>query len=107
VFRTAWTLLRNVRDVFQFGFGFRDDVPEIGRQIGDPWPWKGAFYDTDYSFVAHTSTDGDKLLQIWGPHTSRRNGYQAEAVSGIESLPDGEVKIVRDEGVRRCQKVRV
>ena len=84
-------------DVFQFGFGFRDRVPGIGRQMGDPWAWKGAFYDTDYSFVAHPSTDGDKLLQLWGPHTSRRNGYQAEAVPGIGSLPGGEVKIVRDE----------
>lgn len=84
-------------DVFQFGFGFRDRVPGIGRQMGDPWAWKGAFYDTDYSFVAHASTDGDKLLQIWGSHTSRRNGYQAEAVPGIESVPGAEVKIVRDD----------
>jgi hypothetical protein len=57
----------------------------------------GGFGGADYSFVAHPSSDGDKLLQLWGPHTARRNGYQAEAVPGIESLPGSEVKIVRDE----------
>jgi hypothetical protein len=84
-------------DVLQFSFGFRERVPRMGRQMGDPWAWKGSFYDSDYSFVAHTSTDGDKLTQIWGADTSRRNGYQTEAVPGIESVPDGLIKIARDE----------
>src|SRR6202007_191560 len=77
--------------------GFRERVPSIGRQMGDPWAWKGSFYDTDYSFVAHSSTQGDKLIQIWGANTSRRNGYQADAVPGIETVPGGVVKIARNE----------
>jgi hypothetical protein len=84
-------------DVFQFSFGFRDRVPGIGRQIGDPWAWKGTFYDADYSFVAHASTGGDRLIRIWGPDTSRRNGYQTEAVPGIGPVTGGTVKITRDE----------
>jgi hypothetical protein len=83
--------------VFQFSFGFRDRAPHIGRQMHDPWAWKGDFYDTDYSFVAHASADGDKLIRIWGPDTSRRNGYQTDTVPGIESVPGGQVKITRDE----------
>ncbi len=84
-------------DLLQFSFGFRDRVPGIGRQIEDPWAWKGAFYDTDYSFFAHTSTDGDKLIRIWGPDTGRRNGYQTEAVPGIGPVEGALVKITRDE----------
>jgi hypothetical protein len=84
-------------NVFQFSFGFRDRVPYIGRQINDPWAWKGAFYDTDYSYVAHISTSGDQLIRIWGPDTGRRNGYQTEAVPGIRPVPGGIVKITRDE----------
>jgi len=83
--------------VFQFSFGFRDRVPHIGRQMQDPWAWKGNFYDTDYSFVAHASADGDKLIRIWGPDTSRRNGYQTDTVPGIESVPGGRMKITRDD----------
>jgi hypothetical protein len=84
-------------DLFQFSFGFRDRVPNIGRQIDDPWAWKGAFYDTDYSFVAHTSSDGDKLIRIWGPDSSRRNGYQTEAVPGIGPVDGAVIKVIRDE----------
>jgi hypothetical protein len=83
-------------DVLQFSFGFRDRVPGIGRQPGDPWEWKGSFYDTDYSFVAHVSTKGDQLIRIWGPDGSRQDGYQAEAVPGIKPVPGGKVKITRD-----------
>ena len=83
--------------VFQFSFGFRDRVPYIGRQIDDPWAWKGTFYDTDYSYVAHVSATGDQLFRIWGPDTGRRNGYQTESVPGIGPVPRGEVKITRDE----------
>jgi hypothetical protein len=84
-------------NVFQFSFGFRDRVAGIGRQMDDPWAWKGCFYDTDYSFVAHVSTEGDQLIQIWRPDGSRQDGYQTEAVSGIGPVPDGKVKITRDE----------
>jgi hypothetical protein len=84
-------------DVFQFAFGFRDRVPTQGRQMNDPYAWKGMFYDTDYSFVAHGSANGDQLLQTWGADTSRRNGYQTEAVPGIGPVPGGKIKIVRDE----------
>jgi hypothetical protein len=83
--------------VFQFSFGFRDRVPGIGRQPGDPWAWKGAFYDTDYSFVAHASAQGDRLIRIWGPDGSRKNGYQTEAVPGIGPVPATKLKITRDE----------
>lgn len=85
-------------NVLQFSFGFRDRVPGIGRQIGDPWAWKGSFYDTDYSFVAHVSTEGDQLIRIWGPEGQRQDGYQTEAVPGIGHVPGGKVKITRDEG---------
>jgi hypothetical protein len=84
-------------DLLQFSFGFRDRVPGIGRQMNDPWAWKGAFYDADYSFVAHTSTEGDKLIRIWGPDTSRRNGYQTEAVPGIGPVEGARIKITRDD----------
>jgi hypothetical protein len=83
--------------VLQFSFGFRDRVPHMGRQIDDPWAWKGTFYDTDYSYVAHASATGDQLIRIWGPDTGRRNGYQTESVPGIGPVPGGEVKISRDE----------
>jgi hypothetical protein len=87
----------NGDDLLQFSFGFRDRVPGIGRQMDDPWAWKGDFYDTDYSFVAHTSTEGDKLIRIWGPDTGRRNGYQTEPVPGIGPVEGTKVKITRDE----------
>ena len=84
-------------NVFQFSFGFRDRVPSIGRQIDDPWAWKGAFYDTDYSYVAHVSAEGDRLIRIWGPDNRRRNGYQTESVPGIGPVPDSTIKITRDD----------
>jgi hypothetical protein len=86
--------------VFQFSFGFRDRVPYIGRQPNDPWTWKGVFYDTDYSYVAHGSAQGDRLIRIWGPDTGRRNGYQTEAVPGIGATPGGIIKITRDEDTK-------
>jgi len=84
-------------NVLQFSFGFRDRVPGIGRQMDDPWAWKGSFYDTDYSFVAHVSTEGDQLIRIWSPDGSREDGYQTEAVPGIEPVPGGKLKITRDQ----------
>jgi hypothetical protein len=84
-------------NVFQFSFGFRDRVAGIGRQMHDPWAWKGCFYDTDYSFVAHVSAEGDQLIRIWSPDTSREDGYQTEATPGIEPVSGGKVSITRDE----------
>jgi hypothetical protein len=91
----------NTGDVLQFSFGFRDRVPGYGRPLDDPYAWKGCFYDTDASYVAHISTGGDRLIRLWGPRTSRQNGYQTEAVPGQGSVPGGQVKIVRDEASRQ------
>lgn len=91
----------NTGDVWQFSFGFRDRVPGYGRSLDDPYAWKGCFYDTDASYVAHASTEGDQLIRLWGPDTSRRNGYQTEAVPGQEAVPGGKVKIVRNEATRQ------
>ena len=60
--------------------------------MDDPWAWKGSFYDTDYSFVAHVSTEGDQLIRIWSPDGSREDSYQTEALPGIEPVPGGNVK---------------
>jgi hypothetical protein len=87
-------------DVFQFSFGFRDRVPGYGRQMDDPWAWKGMFYDTDYSFVAHISTDGDQLIRLWSDNTDRRNGYQTEGVSYMGPIKGGKIKITRDEATK-------
>jgi len=84
-------------DVFEFAFGFHDRVPQIGRQMSDPYAWKGNFFDTDYCYAANVSTDGDQLTRLYGADTSRRNGYQAEAVPGIGPVPGAKIKITRDE----------
>jgi hypothetical protein len=84
-------------NVFQATFGFRDRVPGNGRQMDDPYAWKGEIYDTDYSYVAHATTGGDELVRIWGPDNGRRNGYQTELVPGQGTVPGGKIKIVRDE----------
>jgi hypothetical protein len=68
--------------------------------MNDPYAWKGDFYDTDYSYVAHTSTEGDKLIRIWSPETTRRNGYQTVANAGEGPVPDGKIKITRDEAAK-------
>jgi hypothetical protein len=83
--------------VFQFSFGFRDRVPNAGRQMNDPWAWKGIFYDTDYSYVAHASAQGDQLIRIWGPDTSRRNGYQTESAPEIGVVLGGLILISRND----------
>lgn len=84
-------------DVLEFAFGFRDRVPGHGRTMDDPYAWKGHFYDTDYVYYAHGSTEGDMLVRQWGADTARRNGYQTEQVPGLERLADGRIRIVRDE----------
>ena len=65
-------------DCFEFAFGFRDRVPGWGRQMGDPYEWKGNFFDVDYLYNASPSTEGDMLCRLWGPNTSRTD----DAVSG-------------------------
>jgi len=85
-------------DSLQFSFGFRDRVPSVGRQMNDPWAWKGNFYDTDYSYAANVSTGGDMLVRLWGPTGVRRDAYQCEEKTpGVGPVPGGRVKIVRDE----------
>jgi len=84
-------------DALQLAFGFRDRFPGEGRQMNDPWAWKGYFCDTDYVYNVHASTDGDMLVRQWGADTSRRNGYQTDRVPGIEPVPNAKVKISRDE----------
>ncbi len=89
--------IRNCGDVFFFAFGFRDRVPGWGRQMDDPWAWKGHFYDTDYQYAVHTSTTGPKLIRQWGADTSRRTAYQTAAVPGVGPVPGAQVRIERDE----------
>jgi hypothetical protein len=84
-------------DAIQLGFGFRDRVPGFGRQMDDPYAWKGHFYDTDYVYHAHTSTDGPMLIRQWGPEGHRRNAYQCDAVPGVEPVAGAQIKITRDE----------
>jgi hypothetical protein len=89
--------IRLTGDVFSFAFGFQDRVPGWGRQLDDPWAWKGHFYDTDYHYVAHISTEGDQLLRQWGPDTGRRTAYQASVMPGYGPVAGAQIRIRRDE----------
>jgi hypothetical protein len=83
-------------DCFCFAFGFRPRVPEVGRQLDEPWAWKGHYFDTDYLYVAHSSTNGDQLVQNWDAATKyRRWGYQTDNLPEHHSVTGGQVKIVR------------
>ena len=93
--------IRYSGDAFWMSFGFRDRVPGWGRQMSDPYAWKGMFYDSDEQFTAHPSVQGDQLIRQWGSDTSRRNGYQADKVPGCEPLGGGKVVIKRDESAKR------
>ena len=66
----------------EFCFGFRDRVPGWGRQMDDPYAWKGSFFDTDYCYFANPSADGDMLTRVWSPNTPREDGYQTTKVPG-------------------------
>ncbi|HEY3323507.1 MAG TPA: hypothetical protein VGP72_23845 [Planctomycetota bacterium] len=92
--------IRYCGDAFLFAFGFRDRVPGWGRQMNDPYAWKGQFYDTDYHYAAHTSAQGDKLIRLWGPGTARRTAYQTEVVPGVEPVPGARIVIKRDEAAK-------
>ena len=87
-------------DMFEFCFGFRDRVPGQGRQMDDPCAWKGDFYDVDNCYFANPSLQGDQLIRIWGPDTSRRNAYQTDVVPGVGPVPNGKIKITRDEATK-------
>ncbi len=87
-------------DALFFAFGFRDRVPGWGRQMDDPWAWKGHFYDTDYQYVMHPSTTGPKLIRQWGADTSRRTAYQTTAVPGVGPVEGAVVRIERDENTQ-------
>jgi hypothetical protein len=89
--------IRFCGDVFFLAFGFRDRVPGWGRQMDDPWAWKGHFYDTDYHYAVHTSSTGPQLVRQWGADTSRRIAYQTTAVPGVGPVPGAQVRIERDE----------
>jgi hypothetical protein len=93
--------IKDCGDGFMVAFGFRDRVPGWGRQIDDPWAWKGHFYDTDDQFIAHPSADGDRLVRLWGEDTSRRTAYQTETVPGVGPVPGGKIVIRRDEAAKK------
>jgi hypothetical protein len=83
-------------DALFFAFGYRDRVPGWGRQMDDSYAWKGHFYDSDYTYVAHVSTQGDRLVRLWGKNTGRRNAYQGVKVAGTGTIPGAKIKIRRD-----------
>ena len=87
-------------DCFQFCFGFRDRVPGYGRQMDDPYAWKGAFFDTDYSYYANASINGDMLTRVWGADTTRQDGYGTMVVPGVGPVPNGKIKITRNEDTK-------
>jgi hypothetical protein len=89
--------VRNTGDSVMFAFGFRDRVPGYGRQMDDPWAWKGHFHDTDYQYVAHPSTDGPKLIRLWGADTPRRTAYQTTREPWVTAVEGAKIAIVRDE----------
>lgn len=88
---------RYTGDMFMFGFGFRDRVPEFGRQMDDPLAWKGQFYDTDYLYMAYTSDEGDQLIRQWGADTPRQNGFQTDPVDYIGPVDNAQIVIQRNE----------
>lgn len=88
-------------DVLQVAFGFRDRVPGHGRQMDDPWRWKGWFCDTDYLYNLHDSTEGPVVMRQWSADGPRRNGYQTESAPGIEPVAGSRLVIRRDEESKR------
>lgn len=87
-------------DGFAFAFGFRDRVPGWGRQMDDPYAWKGHFYDTDYHYLVHASTDGPMLVRQWAPGTTRRGAYQADHVPGYGPVSGARVAVQRHEDLK-------
>jgi len=89
--------IRLAGDAILFAFGFRDRVSGWGRQMDDPYAWKGNFYDTDFLYAAHSSADGDRLVRLWAPDTTRRGAYQGGRVPGYGPVAGGKIVIRRDE----------
>lgn len=89
--------IRNCGDALLLSFGFRDRVPGHGRQMDDPYAWKGHFYDVDNQYVANISTDGPQLIRLWGPDTTRATPYQTEALPGVGPVDGAKTVIRRDE----------
>ena len=89
--------IRHTGDALFLAFGFRDRVPSKGRQMADPWVWKGHFHDTDVVLAAHTAVGGARLVQLWGSDGDRRNGYQTEKLPFQGDVPGGHSVVIRDE----------
>ncbi|MCX7934851.1 MAG: hypothetical protein N3A66_06280, partial [Planctomycetota bacterium] len=104
-YRTGWpdglTHIRYCGDAFWLSFGFRERVPGWGRQMDDPWAWKGHFYDSDDHFVAHASTEGDMLVRQWSAESERRTGYQTVALPYVCFMKNGKAVIRREEEQKR------
>jgi len=84
-----------------FSFGFRDRVPNWGRQMNDPYAWKGNFYDTDYAYAANVMADGSaQLVREWGPDTGRQTAYQTVAIPWVAEVPGAKIVIKRDEAAK-------
>jgi hypothetical protein len=94
--------VRYTGDSLMMTFGFRDRVPGQGRQMGDPWAWKGYFCDTDYHYVANVNHENKpELTRLWGPDTPRRNGYQTVQEPWMTAIPGAAIAIRRDEAAKR------
>ena len=90
-------------DVLQVTFGFRERVPHMGRQPGDPWEWKGHYYDTDYQYAVYKDACGeDHVMRQWGPDTDRRTAYQIDLVPYVEEPEGVQVKITE-----KCYEVAI
>ncbi len=89
--------IRYTGDSLMLAFGFRDRVPGWGRQMDDPWAWKGHFHDSDYHYVAHASTDGPQLIRLWGADTPRRTAYQTAKEPWVGPVEGAKLVIKRDE----------
>ena len=82
-----------IGDGVQFAFGFRDRVPGHGRQMNDPYAWKGHFCDTDYQYLAYNTTSGPKLVRQWGPSTSRQTAYQLDDIPHVQEVSGAKIAI--------------
>lgn len=90
--------ISNCGDVLQLAFGFRDRVPNQGRQMGDAWTWKGHFYDTDYQYAIYKDAFGkDYVVRLWGAETGRQTAYQIDCVPWVEEVKNAKV-VITNEG---------
>ncbi len=89
--------IRSCGDAFIFAFGFRDRDPNHGRQMDDPYAWKGIFYDVDNEYAVNMSTDGPQLTRLFSPDGTRSTPYQTEQVPGVGPVEGAKIVIKRDE----------